>query len=90
MSGAELRPEASCPQLQPPEQLALAQQQRQLQAALRQLPLPDRSIIALAYIQELDMTAIARIENCSPGAIKTRLHRARQRLRELLEKHYVE
>ena len=28
---------------------------------------------------------IARIEGCSPAAVKTRLHRARQRLRELLE-----
>jgi len=38
-----------------------------------------------AFIDELDLAAIARIEGCSTGAAKVRLHRARQRLRQILE-----
>lgn len=83
-SGAEL-PDAPCERPQPPEALALAQRQRRLHLALRQLPLADRSALALAYNQELDLAAIARIEGCSVAAIKTRLHRAKEKLRHLLE-----
>ena len=53
--------------------------------ALHSLPVTDRSALALAYYQDLDLDAIARIEGCSSGAIKVRLHRAKQRLRQLLE-----
>ena len=81
----EDEPEAACHAPQPPEAYERDQTRRRLQAALRQLPLADRSVIALAYVRELDGTEIARIEGCSPVAVKTRLHRARQRLRELLE-----
>lgn len=80
-------PDPACDRLQPPEQLARRQQQRRLHDALRRLPLSDRSALALAYIHELDMAAIARIEGCHTGAIKTRLHRAKEKLRPLLEEH---
>lgn len=81
-------PEAPAPEHQPPEALETAQRQRQVQAALRMLPLSDRSALALAYFQELDMATVARIENCSVATLKVRLHRAKARLRELLEKHH--
>lgn len=69
-----------------PAQVAMAKQRRQqVQQALRALPCDDRSALALAYFEELDMATIARIEGCSVGAIKVRLHRAKQRLRQLLE-----
>jgi RNA polymerase sigma-70 factor, ECF subfamily len=70
---------------QPPELVQAAQQSRQLQAALRQLPMADRSALALVYSHELDLAQVARIEGCTSGAIKVRLHRARARLRELME-----
>lgn len=78
-------PEVACERPQPPEQLAQAQEWQRLHAALRQLPPADRSALALAYIHELGMAEVARIEACTTGAIKTRLHRARQKLRQLLE-----
>jgi RNA polymerase sigma-70 factor (ECF subfamily) len=78
-------PEPVCERAHPPEALARAQQQRRLHLALRQLPLAERSALALAYNHELDMAAIARIEGCSTAAIKTRLHRAKEKLRHLLE-----
>jgi RNA polymerase sigma-70 factor (ECF subfamily) len=60
------------------------EQQRRVQAALKRLPLQERSLLALAYSQGLDMQAIAHIEGCSVGAVKTRLHRAREQLRQWL------
>lgn len=69
----------------PPDTLIEAEKITRLRVALLALPLPDRSVLALAYVRELDTEAIARIERCSSGAVKTRLHRARQRLRQILE-----
>lgn len=85
LPAAEEAPEPACPQPQPPEVLAQREQVRRLQGALRALPLADRSILALAYVEELAMADIARIEGCSVAAAKTRLTRARQRLGRLLE-----
>jgi RNA polymerase sigma-70 factor, ECF subfamily len=76
-------PEVPCDAPQPPDALHAAQRRAQLQQALRALPLGDRSVLALAYFHELDMSAIARIEGCSVAAAKVRLHRAKTRLREL-------
>ncbi len=81
---SEALPEPVCERPQPPEMLARAQQRRRLHLALRQLPLADRSALALAYNHELELAEIARIEGCSTGAIKTRLHRAKEKLRQIL------
>lgn len=62
-----------------------AERRQQLHCALMQLPVADCCVLALAYISELDIASIARIENCTAGAVKTRLHRARKRLSEILE-----
>jgi RNA polymerase sigma-70 factor (ECF subfamily) len=76
---------------QPSEQAGLAQamertqQHARLQAALRRLPMPERSALALVYVHELALADVARIEGDSVAAIKTRLHRAKRRLRELLQ-----
>ncbi len=69
----------------PDEQLLAQERQQQMQAALDCLSAADRSLLAASYIDELDLAAIARIEGCSSGAAKVRLHRARQRLRQILE-----
>jgi len=69
----------------PDEQSIRLQRQQKLHAALACLSPADRSLLSSSYIDELDMAAIARIEGCSVGAAKVRLHRARQRLRQILE-----
>ena len=69
----------------PDEQLVARQRQQQLQAALVCLSAADRSLLSSSYIDGLDLAAIANIEGCSIGAAKVRLHRARQRLRQILE-----
>jgi RNA polymerase sigma-70 factor, ECF subfamily len=61
----------------PDEQLVTLQRQHQLHAALACLSAADRSLLSSSYIDELDLAAIARIEGCSMGAAKLRLHRAR-------------
>jgi RNA polymerase sigma-70 factor (ECF subfamily) len=69
----------------PDEQLVALQRRRRLQTALASLSAADRSLLSSSYIDELDLAAIANIEGCSIGAAKVRLHRARQRLRQILE-----
>jgi RNA polymerase sigma-70 factor (ECF subfamily) len=67
------------------EQLLAEERRQHVRAALDCLSAADRSLLAASYIEELDLAAVARIEGCSPGAAKVRLHRARQRLRQILE-----
>ena len=83
----ETLPDVACDDAQPSDVLSQTQRRRHLQSALRELPLADRSALALVYFQELDLASIAHIEGCTLGAIKVRLHRAKQRLRQLLEGH---
>jgi RNA polymerase sigma-70 factor, ECF subfamily len=54
-----------------------------------QLPDDFRSVLWLRDIEELDTATTAETLDISPGAVKTRLHRARQALRTLLEPHFV-
>jgi RNA polymerase sigma-70 factor (ECF subfamily) len=68
----------------PLQQLQAKQESAQLQQALRQLPMDDRSALALAYVHGMSLADVARIEGVSLAAIKTRLHRARQALRSVL------
>ncbi len=55
-----------------------------LDAALDLLPLEQRTAFVLAEIQELPYAEIAIIEEVELGTIKSRVSRAKQRLRELL------
>jgi RNA polymerase sigma-70 factor (ECF subfamily) len=64
----------------------LSQQLSQkLDRALAALPLEQRSAFVLAEIEELSYDQIARIEQISLGTVKSRIHRAKQRLQSLLE-----
>lgn len=55
--------------------------------ALRRLPARDREALLLAAAGELAGAEAARVLGISPSAYKMRLHRARRRLHELLERH---
>lgn len=57
---------------------------QQLDRALSELPMEQRSAFLLAEIEDLPYAEIARIENTSLGTIKSRIHRARHRLQTLL------
>jgi RNA polymerase sigma-70 factor (ECF subfamily) len=57
---------------------------RHLDAALEMLPIEQRTVFVLAEIQELPMKQIAEIEGVAEGTVKSRLSRARERLRQLM------
>ena len=50
-----------------------------------ELPLTDRTILRLCDLEELQLEEVARVLEITQGSVKIRLHRARKRLRGLLE-----
>lgn len=58
--------------------------------SIRSLPETYRNVLLLRDIEDLDTEETAEMLGISAGAVKTRLHRARQALRELLEPHLRE
>lgn len=88
-STGEEQPDIASEAPEPMQVLCLKQQRHHLQVALCQLNIQDRSVIGLAYVDELSMVDMARIEGCSLEAVKTRLHRAKEKLRKLMEKTYA-
>jgi RNA polymerase sigma-70 factor, ECF subfamily len=81
----ETPPEIACEQPLASEALEEQQQLARLRRALLALPPDDRALLALIYVRELSHADAARIEGCSVGAIKTRAHRAKARLRQIME-----
>lgn len=65
--------------------LARAEARAEVRACIHQLPESYRTVLLLRDIEELDTEETARLLGIAPGAVKTRLHRARQALRTLLE-----
>lgn len=57
---------------------------------IAQLPDSYRVVLVLRDIEELDTAAVAEHLGIEVGAVKTRLHRARQALRTLLDPHFRE
>lgn len=53
--------------------------------ALRELPEKDARLISLVLLEEIPLAEAAQALGVSYGAAKTRIHRAKQRLRAILE-----
>ena len=68
---------------QPSEQAAAAEDVVLLRAALARLPLEHREGLVLSRLQHLEHKEIARLLDCSVGAVKVRAHRALKDLREV-------
>lgn len=60
---------------------------KQVEAAIQQLPLPQRMVIVLYYINECSLQEVAEILEIPSGTVKSRLHYARQGLKEQMSKH---
>jgi RNA polymerase sigma-70 factor (ECF subfamily) len=60
-----------------------------VQRALEQLPADYRDVVALHYHQDLDLQEIAHRLSTTESAVRSRLHRARSRLRAILERASV-
>jgi RNA polymerase sigma-70 factor (ECF subfamily) len=73
----------------PEETLADREVWDRLDRALAQLPLEQRTAFVLAEIQELPHREIAEIEGVEVGTVKSRVSRAKARLREILEQASV-
>ena len=65
--------------------LTRAETRAHVRACIDRLPDPYREVLVLRDIEELDTEQTAQQLGINPGAVKTRLHRARQALRSLLE-----
>lgn len=61
-----------------------------IRAKIDELPDAYREVLLLRDIEELDTEATATHLAISPNAVKTRLHRARQALRALLDPDFVD
>jgi RNA polymerase sigma-70 factor (ECF subfamily) len=70
-------------------QAARAEIRAHVRACIDRLPAAYRTVVLLRDIEELDTDQTAERLHTSPGAVKTRLHRARQALRILLEPLYL-
>lgn len=68
------------------DRLVSEESRGQLRGCLAELPDDYREIIELRDLQELDTEEVARVLQITAGAVKTRLHRARQALRTLLDR----
>ena len=74
-----------------PETAVLAHEEKQaLRRALSQLKEDDRLVITYRYFLNLSEKEMAEALNCAPGTIKSRLSRAKQRLRGVLEDPHAE
>ena len=61
-----------------------------INAAIKLLSVDDARIITLFYQAEQSLEEIGRIIGVDPNTAKVKLHRARQRLKEKMEKHFTE
>ena len=72
-----------------PEAVQQRQEVRELVwRCIGELPEIYRSVLVLRDIEALDTAEASRILATSPGVVKTRLHRARQALRTLLDPYF--
>lgn len=75
----------------PPDLTTLAAEERELiEKAIGQLPEPFRDVYVLADVEGLPNAEIGEMLGLSVPAVKSRLHRARLRMRDLLAPHFEE
>jgi RNA polymerase sigma-70 factor (ECF subfamily) len=71
------------------EDAASAKEERELvRKQIEELPDNYRNVLLLRDIEGIDTEETAKLLDLTPGAVKTRLHRARLALRQLLDPHF--
>lgn len=60
-----------------------------VQQAISKLGPDDAQVLSLFYQGEQSLEEIGQIMNIDPNTAKVKLHRARQRLKTMLEKNYA-
>ena len=71
----------------PDELLIRREQEAVFMNLLNQLPLPQRSVLLLHFIEDFSLEEIARITETQLGTVKSRIHYAKRALRKLLEQN---
>ena len=84
--GHQVRPARDWPD--PSAALTRGETRDAVRRHIAELPEDYRVVLLLRDIEELDTEETARLLGLTPGAVKTRLHRARQALRTLLEPEF--
>lgn len=74
-------------ELDPEQELSRRELSDLVSRALGELPEDQRTILILVEYQELTYERVAQIMDCSIGTVKSRIHRARQKVREWMEKY---
>lgn len=69
---------------QPEEAVLESEERRLLRWAIGQLDPVHRTVVVLKYFDEFSDTEIAAVIGCPPGTVKSRLHRARELLRNAM------
>jgi RNA polymerase sigma-70 factor (ECF subfamily) len=69
----------------PDDFLIRREQEAEFMNLLDQLPLPQRSVLLLYFMEDFSLEEIARITETQTGTVKSRLHYAKKSLRKLLE-----
>jgi RNA polymerase sigma-70 factor, ECF subfamily len=69
----------------PDDLLIRREQEAEFMKQLNQLPLPQRAVLLLYFVEDFSIEDIARITKTPPGTVKSRLHYAKKSLRKLVE-----
>jgi RNA polymerase sigma-70 factor, ECF subfamily len=69
----------------PDDLLIRREQEAEFMNLLNQLPLPQRSVLLLHFVEDFSLEEIARITETQIGTVKSRIHYAKKSLRKTLE-----
>ena len=85
---AQFRAEVADDTPTPEQQYSQKELQRILASAMEELPLASREVLQLREVEERSTAETARILGLSISAVKSRMLRGRQKLRQALTKHF--
>src|SRR5579872_2058554 len=71
----------------PHELLIRQEQQEEFMRLLGRLPLPQRAVLLLHFVEDFSLDEIAAVTKTQIGTVKSRLHYAKKALRKLLEEN---
>ena len=69
----------------PDDLLIRREQEAEFMNRLNRLPLPQRAVLLLYFVEDFSVEEIARITKTPPGTVKSRLYYAKKSLRKLVE-----
>jgi RNA polymerase sigma-70 factor (ECF subfamily) len=79
-------PEAPQPAAETPDPLLESQDRQSLKEGMAELSAPHLEVLLLRYWEEMSYSEIALIVGCSVGTVRSRLHHAKRRLREAIDR----